>query len=1049
MNRFLLFVLLISYASLSAQTPCSDGMAGGYPCNGLDLQAYFSLSDLGASSGNDSWGWTDPNDGKEYAVVGLNNSTYFIDITDPVNPRRLGRMMTATSNTSWRDVKVYNNHAFVVSEATNHGMQVFDLTRLRGLSTSTTRTFAADAHYTGFKDAHNLIINESTGVAYILGARLNSAPGTNTVIFLDITNPTNPTLIDDYSGKGYTHDAQVVTYDGPDPDHQGKEIFIGANEDEVVILDVTNKSSVQILSTITYPNYYYTHQGWFTEDKRYFLLGDEEDETMGGIGNTKTIVLDLIDLDNPSIHFNYYGPTAAIDHNGYVRGNRFYQASYSAGVRVIKVDDIANQNMTEVASFDTWPSSNSASFNGAWNIYPYFESGNLIVSNYNTGFFILKDPNYDNIDPVVACQSITATLDKTTGTVTIDAMDIDGGSTDNMGIVKRTITGQTTFSCADVGGVFNVTLTVEDDYGNTASCNTTVTIAAETTEFNGVSWSNGTPDVGSNAKIASNYDTDLGGLPSFEACTCEIDDNRTLTIGANDYIRIEKDITVNGNLIVKHQGSVVQTDPSAVVLRNNGTGAEINVELTTPPLKKRDFMLMGSPMNLETRNGVYNSAFLVLEHTPSNFIPHPSVPAGATNFADDNGDAWNAMPSGSIEVGEAYIVRPQSGYSDPIYVNPGDAFTFDMTYTLGTLNNGTVVRNITFNGLGTNPDGTPNFLANPYASAIDAGLLINDGSNSLLNEVYFWEHLTPPSPMTPGANSMNFSMGDLSMYNGSMGIPAANDTGGSTTPNGVISTGQGFGMKAFGAGTVTFKNSMRLNTGNTTLRTPEGLEKITLRVYNQQYGLGSYTGIAFSPNGTAGLDPTMDSERLATFIALYSHLPDGSQQLGIQTRERYESGMKIPVGFDSQLTEEVSYVISITDIEGENLADATVYLIDTYKNTITDLTQSDYEFFTNKGQFSERFILKFESDSVLGSSEAALSSIVAYPNPTNTILNIVSPHTPIVSIKVADPGGRAVLNVAVEEQHRYQLDMSQLQSAVYFVRIDTGDGSLTKRIIKN
>ena len=316
MNRFLLFVLLISYASLSAQTPCSGGMAGGYPCNGLDLQAYFSLSDLGAASGNDSWGWTDPNDGKEYAVVGLNNSTYFIDITDPVNPRRLGRMMTATSNTSWRDVKVYNNHAFVVSEATNHGMQVFDLTRLRGLSTSTTRTFAADAHYTGFKDAHNLIINESTGVAYILGARLNSAPGTNTVIFLDITNPTNPTLIDDYSGKGYTHDAQVVTYDGPDPDHQGKEIFIGANEDEVVILDVTNKSSVQILSTITYPNYYYTHQGWFTEDKRYFLLGDEEDETMGGIGNTKTIVLDLIDLDNPSIHFNYYGPTAAIDHNG-------------------------------------------------------------------------------------------------------------------------------------------------------------------------------------------------------------------------------------------------------------------------------------------------------------------------------------------------------------------------------------------------------------------------------------------------------------------------------------------------------------------------------------------------------------------------------------------------------------------------------------------------------------------------------------------------------------------------------------------------------------
>ena len=105
-----------------------------------------------------------------------------------------------------------------------------------------------------------------------------------------------------------------------------------------------------------------------------------------------------------------------------------------------------------------------------------------------------------------------------------------------------------------------------------------------------------------------------------------------LTVRGGDYIKIEGNIAVDGTLIIEHQGSVVQTDANALVT-NNGT---INVELTTPVLQTRDFMVMGSPMTAETRNGVFTNAFLVLNSTPANFIPHPSVPAGGTNFADDN-----------------------------------------------------------------------------------------------------------------------------------------------------------------------------------------------------------------------------------------------------------------------------------------------------------------------------------------------------------------------------------------------------------------------------
>ncbi|RLD28277.1 MAG: hypothetical protein DRI70_03700, partial [Bacteroidetes bacterium] len=673
MKKFILFVFLLNSLLITAQTPCSGGLAGSYPCNGVDLQSYFSLAQLGATTGNDSWGWTDPIDQKEYALVGLNNSTFFIDITDPVNPRRLGRLMSSGSSNWWRDIKTYQNHAFIVSEATGHGMQVFDLTRLRGLSTDPNRTFTEDAHYSGFSKAHNIIINEDTGIAYVIGPNIYSG-GPH---FIDISTPTSPTSLGGYSGKGYTHDAYVVTYDGPDPDYQGQEIFIGSNENEVVILDVTNKGSVQVISTITYPNFHYTHQGWFTEDKNYFIVGDEEDEVMDGV-NTKTIVFDLIDLDNPSIHFNYFGSISAIDHNGYVRGNRFYMANYRGGMRILKIDDIANQNMTEVSYFDTWPSSNSAAFNGAWNVYPYFESGNLLISNYDTGFFVVKDPNYDNVDPTVVCQDITATLNSVTGSVTIVALDVDGGSTDNIGITARSI-DITTFTCNDLGPN-NVTLTVDDDYGNKSSCVAVVTVQAETTTYSGGTWTPSTPGAGSNAKFSQNYNTSSGDVDS---CTCEIDGGVTVTVAAGNYLNIERDITVNGTLIVEHQGSVVQTDGNALVT-NNGT---INVNLSTPNLASRDFMILGSPMTGETRGSVWGAAFLVLDHNTLNFVPNAAVAAafpGAENFADDNGDNWIAYGGGgTIDPGEGYLVRPQAGYGQP-----GGVFNY--TYDDGTLNNGIV-----------------------------------------------------------------------------------------------------------------------------------------------------------------------------------------------------------------------------------------------------------------------------------------------------------------------------------------------------------------------
>ena len=130
-----------------SQTPCTNGFAGSYPCNDYDLMSRISLSQMSASSGNDSWGWTDSQTSKEYAIIGLNNGTAFIDVSNPTNPVYLGKLPTATGNSLWRDVKVYSDHAFIVSEASGHGMQVFDLTRLRNVSNPPV-TFSACLLYT-------------------------------------------------------------------------------------------------------------------------------------------------------------------------------------------------------------------------------------------------------------------------------------------------------------------------------------------------------------------------------------------------------------------------------------------------------------------------------------------------------------------------------------------------------------------------------------------------------------------------------------------------------------------------------------------------------------------------------------------------------------------------------------------------------------------------------------------------------------------------------------------------------------------------------------
>ncbi len=398
MKKYFLFLFLSFDAYSAPFSACDDsGMAGIYPCQSIDLMSQVPLTDMGGTentSGNDIWGWTDPETNKEYALMGMSNGTAFVDVSDPKNPIYLGHLPVikdsskpfSSGNSIWRDIKTYSNHAYIVSESSAYGMQVFDLTQLRDL-TEIPQTFTHSYHYSEFGRAHNIVINESSGFAYAVGT---STCGGG-LHMIDLQDPVLPISAGCFSSGRRTHDAQCVTYIGPDTEHQNQEICFDADGGAIIIVDVTDKNAPNQISEMNYEGRGFAHQSWLTDDHHYMLSNDELDEENFG-HNTRTYIWDLSDLELPVLMGYYEGPNKSIDHNIYIKGKLAYLTNYSSGLRIVDISDIGNANLQEIASFDSFPSQDFATFDGAWSSYPYFESGNIILSDYDSGLFILS-PN--------------------------------------------------------------------------------------------------------------------------------------------------------------------------------------------------------------------------------------------------------------------------------------------------------------------------------------------------------------------------------------------------------------------------------------------------------------------------------------------------------------------------------------------------------------------------------------------------------------------------------------------------------------------------------
>lgn len=350
MKKILLVLLMLPYLLL-AQSSLNLGLIGSY--------------EWSTTEGSDIWGWVDPVDGGEYALVGLNDGFSCVNVSNPTNPVEM--FYISDINSTWRDVKTWGDYAYVTTEA-DAGLLIVDLTDMSGntywhVSNFTHPTTGNSVEFTA---AHNLYIDEN-GICYIFGASsANGGSPSDGAIFLDVAaNATAPHYLGEWDDH-YIHDGMV----------RGDTMYAGCiYAGELFVVDVSNKSNPFNLGTHSTPNAF-THNAWISDDGDFVITTDEKSDAY-------LAAYDITDCSNiQEVDRTQSNPgSLSIPHNAHVDGNFLITSYYRDGTTV---HDITHpNNMIQVAYYDSYSGSGDG-FDGCWGTYPFFPSGIIISSEINS-----------------------------------------------------------------------------------------------------------------------------------------------------------------------------------------------------------------------------------------------------------------------------------------------------------------------------------------------------------------------------------------------------------------------------------------------------------------------------------------------------------------------------------------------------------------------------------------------------------------------------------------------------------------------------------------
>jgi choice-of-anchor B domain-containing protein len=339
--------------------------------------------------------------GKEYALVCTSGGTSIVDVTNPDSIFEVTFVIGPTS--LWREIKTYQQYAFVTTEASNAGLQIIDLSNLPNSNLSSKFVFTTSPQANCSLGAkHSLHIDVPSGFAYLFGGSCASG-----AFILDLKpDPYNPTYAGIYQNPNqipYIHDGFAIN-----------DTLYAAhiNQGNVTIVDMTNKSTPQVLAAFTTPTSF-THNCWRSDDGKYLFTTDE---------NSFSPFLTAYDVSNPTnvkeIDRHQSNPgSGSVVHNTHYYNGYLVNAYYKDGVTI--VDAHRPFNLVQVGNYDTYPQQSGGGYNGCWGAYPYLPSGNILATNIpipfvsypsnDTGKLFVFTPTYKR-----ACYAEGVVLDSIT-----------------------------------------------------------------------------------------------------------------------------------------------------------------------------------------------------------------------------------------------------------------------------------------------------------------------------------------------------------------------------------------------------------------------------------------------------------------------------------------------------------------------------------------------------------------------------------------------------------------------------------------------------------
>lgn len=558
-----------------------------------------------------------------------------------------------------------------------------------------------------------------------------------------------------------------------------------------------------------------------------------------------------------------------------------------------------------------------------------------------------------------------------------------------------------------------------------------------TSTWNGISWSNGVPYNKIVAVIDGNYDTTTNG--SLDCCTLVVNSGKILNIGANTNVTVTGDITVNGNLNVLHNGSLVQIEDTAI---NTGN---ITYERVVS-IRKNDYVYWSSPISTFNINGVSpatNSSFI--------FKWNPTVVNANGGFGN-----WNAANGEAMVLGKGYIVKGPESFTNT-------AQNFTATFNNGIPNNGIITIPISRGSFtGANYNGTNgtqitkfddnwNLIGNPYPSAIRALDFLNLNTN-IEGAVRLWTHTSLPSSAISspfyGTSPSNYTPADYITYNG------LGTVSGPAGFNGYIAGGQGFFVQmndgAAATQNITFNNALRsaAYANNQFYRNAQGDEdpvlvasRIWLDIVDNNNN-SDRTLIGYTEGATTAKDRLFDAVTAAGLtMKIYSLLED--DLLTIQGKS-YPIDTNDSVALGVNIVANGNYSIAIAALDGV-ASDLPIYLEDKEVNIIHDLRQAPYTFSANAGQLNNRFVLRYNNET-LGNNDFVLNNEVMVL--TNNAIQVVSNKALITNVKVYSVLGQLLFDSNVMSSNSFETSKIQKNNTALLVQITLENGAkVTKKIV--